>query len=233
MLSGLLVLVGGLLASAPSPVAPAPAAPPPPAPFRWKVPGLVSSLDVPGQMNVGGIPIHLEVYSSRERVETLLQSFATAFEQAGFYIPRQTRRMARQPHLTALDTRTLVAYTVILNPTPDGLTTVVLGEARMGQTTMSPTAPALVPTYPGAKQVLQGDYEGAHTLSFWVAARTEQVETWYRERLLTAGYKEEEPRVFRRQEQEVRLSLKPERMGTTALVFIQSAGTGSALQSVP
>ncbi|MET0404979.1 MAG: hypothetical protein ABW123_21365 [Cystobacter sp.] len=228
---GMLVLVGGLLASAPSPVAPAPAAPPPPAPFRWKVPGLVSSLDVPGQMNVGGIPIRLEVYSSRERVETLLQSFANAFEQAGFYIPRRTRRVARQPHLTALDTRTLVAYTVILNPGPDGLTTVVLGEARMGEKTT--TTPSLVPAYPEARQVMQGDFEGAHTLSFWAAARPEQVETWYRQRLLTAGYKEEEPRVFRRQQQEVRLSLKPERMGTTALLFIQTAGDGASLLTGP
>ena len=228
MLSGLRVLVGGWLAASPVPTAP-PSAPPP---FHWRVPGLVSTLEVPGELNVGGIPIRLEVYSSRERVEYLLQSFATAFDEAGFYIPSKTRRVVLQPHLTALDTRTLTAYTVILNPTPGGLTTVVLGEAKMGQKT-TPSTPPLVPPYPGAKQVLQGDFEGARTLTFWAAARAEQVETWYRERLLTAGYKEEEPLVFRRQEQEVRLSLKAERMGTTALVFIKTAGEGAALQAVP
>ncbi|OJH41116.1 hypothetical protein [Cystobacter ferrugineus] len=227
MLSGLLVvLTTGWLSASPPPS-------PPPAPFHWKVPGLVSTLDVPGEMNVGGIPIRLQVYTSREPVESLLQSFANASDAAGFYIPRKTRRVARQPHLTALDTRTLTAYTILLNPSPDGFTTVVLGEAKMDQKTASAT-PSLVPTYPGAKHVLQGNFEGARTLSFWAAARTEQVETWYRERLLTAGYKEEEPLVFRRGEQELHLSLKTQHMGTNALLFIKTAGAeGASLHAAP
>ncbi|EPX62430.1 hypothetical protein D187_008618 [Cystobacter fuscus DSM 2262] len=227
MLSGLLgVLAAGWLAASPPP-------PSPPAPFHWRVPGLVSTLDVPGEMSVGNIPIRLQVYTSREPVETLLQSFAKASDAAGFYIPRKTRRLARQPHLTALDTRTLTAYTVILNPSPEGLTTVVLGEAKMDQKT-APSTPSLVPTYPGAKHVLQGNFEGARTLSFWAAARTEQVETWYRERLLAAGYKEEEPLVFRRGQQELNLSLKVQNMGTNALLFIKTAGAeGASLNAAP
>ncbi|WNG22331.1 hypothetical protein F0U63_34350 [Cystobacter fuscus] len=205
----------------------------PPAPFHWKVPGLVSTLDVPGEMNVGNIPIRLQVYTSREPVESLLQSFANASSAAGLYIPRTTRRVARQPHLTALDTRTLTAYTLILNPSPEGLTTVVLGEAKMDQKA-APSTPSLVPTYPGAKHVLQGDFEGARTLSFWAAARTDQVETWYRERLLAAGYKEDAPLVFRRGDQEIHLSLKVQNMGTNALLFIKTAGAeGTSLHAAP
>ena len=224
MLSWVLAL--GLLAATPKPAAaPArPAAPvPAPAPFTWRVPGLVTQVDVPGQMNVAGMPIRLQVYTSRESVPTLLQSFATAADEAGFYLQRRTPRLMSQAHLTALDTRTFTAYTVILEPAPGGQTTVILGEAKMNTTAPAPSSTPLVPLYPGASHVLRSDFEGANTLAYHAPAEAAAVSTWYREQLVRAGYAEEEPLLFRRQAQQVRLSTRPEPGGSAVLLFIESA----------
>jgi len=105
MLSGLVALQL-LLAASPQPA---------PKPFHWTVPEQVAKVEVPGRMNVAGMPIHLEAYTSRQSVEQLLQHFATAFDEAGFYIQRRQQQFARQPHLTGLDTRTFTAYTVIFD----------------------------------------------------------------------------------------------------------------------
>jgi len=195
-------------------------------PFRWEVPGLVSTVEVPAQMNVGGIPVRMRVYTSREPVERLLQHFATAFDDAGFYLERNQRQLVAQPTLTALDTRTFTSYTVILQPEPGGLTTVVLGEARLGERQQAgPSGP--LPVYPGAVSPLQGDFEGARTLSFRVVAKEAQVRAWYREQLTRAGYKEESPWLFRRREQRIRLSLSQQGAWTDAVLFLETTPEGS------
>ncbi|WP_224246245.1 hypothetical protein [Hyalangium gracile] len=202
----------------------------PPQPFRWQVPEMVSRLEVPGRMNVAGMPIRLEVYSSRLSVQQLLQHFATAFDRAGFYLQREQRQFSAQPHLTALDTRTFIAYTVILEPEPGGLTTVVLGEAKLNEP-LPPAAPASLPMYPGASKPLHGDFEGARTVAYQVVAKQAQVESWYREQLTRAGYQEETPLVFRRQEQELRVSLS-QNGGWVHVVLFQRTST-EALPSGP
>ncbi|QRN95038.1 hypothetical protein JRI60_39035 [Archangium violaceum] len=196
-------------------------------PFQWQVPGLVSTVEVPAQMNVGGIPVRMRVYTSRESVERLLQHFATAFDEAGFYIERNQQQLVAQPHLTALDTRTFTSYTVILQPEPGGLTSVVLGEAKLGE--RQPAEPSGVfPVYPGAVNPLLGDFEGARTLSFRVAAKEAQVRAWYREQLTRAGYKEESPGLFLRREQRIRLSLSQRGAWTEAVLFLEATGQPQA-----
>ncbi|PTL79049.1 hypothetical protein [Vitiosangium sp. GDMCC 1.1324] len=223
MLSCLLVLE--LLMAAP----PAEAAPDP---FHWKVLGLVSSVDVSDRMNVGGIPIRFQVYTSREKVERLIQYFATAFDEAGFYIQRQQPRLSAEPQLTALDTRTFTSYTVILRPQPGRLTEVVLGEAKLGE--LQPVgSSSLLPVFPGAANALQGNFEGAQTLTYQVAAKELQVRAWYREQLTHAGYKEESPGLFRRGEQELQLSLSSGKGGLQVVLFLKTAGEPPPLAPSP
>ena len=199
----------------------------------WQVPGVVSTLEVPGEMNVGGIPIRLQVYSSRESVVRLLQSFVTTFSDADYYVPDRQPRLAAQPHLTALNPRTLVAYTLILEPEPGGhLTTVVLGEARLGEL-KPPPASALLPVYPGGHNPLQGDFEGARSLTYQVAARDEQVRGFYREHFNRLGFKEEEPGVFRRQEQEARLSVSPVKGELSVVLFLKTVAELAPLKPTP
>ena len=215
MLSALLVWV---VAAAPG-GAPAPL---PADPLRWEVPGQVSVVEVPARMDVGGIPVRFRVFTSKERVERLLQHFAQAFADAGFYIERNQKRLAAQPHLTALNTRTLTSYTVILGPQPGGMTEVVLGEARLGA--RRPASAPTLPVFPGAQDVLQSDFEGAQTLGYQVQAPEAEVKAWYQEQLSQAGYREEEPLVFRRKQQEVRVDVTPRAGGLHVLLFQRTAG---------
>lgn len=216
MLSALLALA---VASAPTQAAAAPA---PVDPLQWEVPGQVSVLEVPATMEVGGIPVRFRVVSSKDKVEFLLRHFAQAFSDAGFYIERRQKRLAPQLHLTALNTQTFVSYTVILTPQPGGLTEVVVGEARLSA--RKPTAPPTLPVFAGAQDVLQADFEGAQTLGYTVQAPAADVKAWYQERLSKAGYKEEEPLVFRRKEQEIRVEVTPHVGSLHVLLFVRTAG---------
>jgi hypothetical protein len=195
-------------------------------PFQWEVPGMVSKVEVPATMDMAGMPLRLQVYTSRQTVQQLLQHFATAFDEAGFYIQRDQLQFAAQPHLTALDTKALIAYTLILEPESGGLTTVVLGEAKLGAPPPPPTtAPSLL--YPGAMSPLLGNFEGARTLAYQVVAKKEQVAAWYREQLTRVGYHEESPLLFRKDEQELRLSLSPNGGALHVLMFLKTAGVAT------
>ncbi|KFA92860.1 hypothetical protein [Archangium violaceum] len=201
-------------------------------PFQWKVPGLVSVVDVPDTMNVGGIPVRIQVYSSKEKLERLLQYFATAFDDAGFYLQRHQPRLAAEPHLTALDTRTFTSYTVILTPEPGGLTTVVLGQARLGEA--RPAAPpGFLPVYDGAMNVLYADLEGARTLTYRAPGKEAEVRGWYRDQLTRSGFKEESPQVFRRGEQELRVSLSQEGGWVQVVIFLKTGGEPPPLEPEP
>jgi hypothetical protein len=250
MLSGLLVLA---LSAAPTqPQAPAkaeapvkapaaakPSAPQKPAapakavhPLDWPVPGLVNTIDIPGQMQVAGIPVRFRVHTSREKLETLLQHFATAFDEAGFYIQRHQKRRTAEPHLTALDTRSLTSYTVMLSPEPGGLITVVVGEAKLKE--FKPvTPPDALPVFPGAADVLYSNFEGARTLGYRVAATEAEVRAWYQQRLARDGFQEEAPLVFRRQQQELHVSLKPQEGQLSVMLFYQTVAEAPPLDAAP
>lgn len=215
MLSALVALV---VASAPAKGS----APAPVDPLQWEVPGQVSVVEVPATMDVGGIPVRFRVVTSKEKVEFLLRHFAQAFSDAGFYIERKQKQLAPQPHLTALNTQTFTSYTVILTPQAGGLTEVVVGEARLSA--RRPSSPPTLPVFPGAKDVLQSDFEGAQTLGYTVQAPAADVKAWYQEQLSKAGYREEEPRVFRRKEQEVRVEVTPHAGSLHVLLFLRTAG---------
>lgn len=201
-------------------------------PFQWTVPGLVSTVDVPGGMDVGGIPVRLQVYTSREKLGRLLQYFATAFDEAGFYVQRHQPRLAAEPHLTALDTRTFTSYTVILTPEPGGLTTVVLGQARLGEAQPA-SPPGFLPVYAGAMNVLYADLEGARTLTYRAPAKESDVRAWYREWLTRSGFKEESPLSFSRKEQELRLSLSQQGGWVDVVLFLKTAGDLPPLEPEP
>lgn len=216
MLSALWVLEL-LLAAAPAEAK----APRPVDPLQWEVPGRVSAVEVPARMDVDGIPVRFRVVLSKEKGDLLFQHFAKAFAEAGFYLPPPPRKPSLPLRLTALDTRTLTSYTLVFQSQPGGLMEVVLGEARLKE--RQKAAAPMVPVYPGAKDVLQSNFEGARTLGYQVEAKEAEVKAWHREQLTRAGYKEEEPLLFRRQQQEVRLSVMPRAGWLHVFLFLRTA----------
>ena len=139
----------------------------------------------------------------------------------GFYLPPPPRNMAPPLRITALETRTLTSYTVIFQPLKGGLTEVVVGEARLKE--RKAAAPPMVPVYPGGKDVLQSSFEGARTLGYQVEAKDAEVKAWYQKELTRIGYKEEEPLVFRREGQEVRLDVTPQGSAVHVFLFLAEA----------
>jgi hypothetical protein len=99
---------------------------------------------------------------------------------------------------------------------------VIVGEARLKERQSG--APPMVPVYPGGKDVLQSNLEGARTLGYRVEAPEAEVKAWYQKELTRAGFKEEEPLVFRRKEKELRLSVTPQEGGLHVFLFLRETG---------
>ncbi|HYH99536.1 hypothetical protein [Hyalangium sp.] len=55
-------------------------------------------------------------------------------------------------------------------------------------------------------------------------AKEEEVKAWYQEQLTRAEYREEEPLLFRRKAQEVRLDVTPRAGGLHVFLFLRTAG---------
>lgn len=179
-------------------------------PFTWDVPRVVEAVEVPGVMNVEGIPVRLRSVKSTEKPEALLKHLVDRFEAWGLYIPPPPHRTRylREPHLTALDPARLVSYTVLLQANGDGTTTVVMGEAFLGQA--GPRQAPLAPLFPGAVEVMSSHLEVARWLSYRVpGGKGHEVEAFYRAEWVRAGYSEVEPNLYLKGSEQLELVVQP------------------------
>ncbi len=193
--------------------------------FEWPMPDALESIELPGVSQADGVPVRLHVLRTRRSAQEMLQVYADAFDRAGFYIdPRQKRRLA-QPHLTALDVRTLISRTVVLQPHPDGSTTCVLGEANLGAAQRAAQAQAGPPAMPGAVKQMRVNQEGSRFLSFQVKGKADGVHSHYRASLGAAGWtpspRAEEEGVFTRGEQVLRVMVKESEPGQSDVLLIE------------
>lgn len=198
--------------------APAPDAGTPPARpvFRWDIPGLIGWVESPGQQTTDGVPMHLQVAHSKEKLGTLIQHFADRFRAAGFFISTSPQALASpvtEPILTALDTEKLTAYTVIFQQNPDGTVTLILGTSDVSQYNPS-ASPRLdwAPVMAGAEQVTRSNVEGSEMAIYAVKATPAQVQEFYRQELGRAGFVEDpdEPGTFQRGTELLRVRTYPE-----------------------
>lgn len=197
-------------------------------PFTWDVPKVIETVDVPGIMKAGGVPVKLRSVKSAERPEVILQHMVDRFEAWGFYIPPKRTQWLKEPQLTALDTERLISYTFVIQPNPDGSTTVVLGEANLALA--QPPSSPIAPVFPGAKDVMHSDLEVARTLSFRLPASTTSpdVEGFYRKQLTQNGYTEAEPNIYRKDNEELLVTVHPAKgayLSVTVMRRISTEGT--------
>ncbi len=189
--------------------------------FTWDVPRVLEAVDVPGVMRADGIPVKLRSVKSAERPEVILQHLVNRFEAAGFYIPpdhHRTQRLA-EPQLTALDTNRLISYTFLLQPNPDGSTTVVLGEANLGQARREQSA--FAPVFPGGADLMQSEMEGARTMTYLVAAESGKVRDFYATELRGAGFTETSDGTWRRGGEELRVSVRAAKADRVAVIVMR------------
>lgn len=198
--------------------------------FTWDVPRVLEAVDVPGVMRADGIPVKLRSVLSAEKPEVILQHLVDRFEDAGFYIPPDKHRTQwlAEPQLTALDTERLISYTFVLQPNPDGTTTVVLGEANLSQARRAQSA--FAPVYPGGTDVMQSDMEGARTLTYLVTAAPEKVRDFYLKELTAAGFTEASTGEWLRGGEEVRVGVRPVKAGRVSVILMRRTAGEAALE---
>ena len=218
LLVGLLLGAGGTPASRPT--------------FTWDVPRVLETLEVPGVLRADGIPVKLRSVRSAERPQVILQHLVKRFEQAGFFIPPDSQRTQwfKEPQLTALDPERLISYTFLLQPRPDGTTTVVLGEANLGLARREQQA-AFAPLFPGGSDLMRSEQEGARMLTYLAPAESAQVVAFYAQELGKAGYTETAAGTWRRGGEELRLSVRPARAGRVAVILLNRPAPDSALEA--
>jgi hypothetical protein len=194
-------------------------------PFTWDVPKVIETVEVPGIMKADGIPVKLRSVKSAERPEVILQHMVDRFEAWGFYIPPKRTQWFKEPQLTALDTERLISYTFIIQPNPDGSTTVVLGEANLGR--WEKQVPTIAPVFPSAVDVMNTDVEVARTLSYRVPAskETPDVTGFYRKQLTQAGYTETEPNTYRKGSEELLVTVSPPKGEHMAVTVVRRTST--------
>ncbi|QRK11813.1 hypothetical protein JQX13_18180 [Archangium violaceum] len=189
--------------------------------FTWDVPRVLESVAVPGVMRADGIPVKLRSVKSAEKPQVILQHLVRTFEAAGFYIPPDKHRTQRfaEPQLTALDTDRLISYTFVLQPNPDGTTTVLLGEANLGMARREQSA--FAPVFPGGTDLMQSEMEGARTMTYLAEAEPEKVRDFYLSALGSAGYSEDSSGTWRRGSEELRVAVRPVKVGRVAVIIMR------------
>ncbi len=194
-------------------------------PFAWPTPKLLRAVEVPAMVKAQGIPTQLRAVLLGLPAEEVLQVYVSAFQAAGFYIPpvEAQHQPLNVPILTALDVAKRISYSVILEPHTDGTTTAILGEANLALME-SPSGGEVAPLFPGAKDVLRTDQEGARLIAYEAPAAAAKVEAFYRETLGKAGWAEsEEPSEkgsFRKDGATLQIMLKPKGEAATSVVII-------------
>ena len=190
-------------------------------PFTWDVPKVLEEIEVPGVMNANGIPVKLRSVKSAERPEVIVQHLVDRFISWGFYLPpdKQRTQWLKEPQLTALDTERMISYTFIIQANPDGTTTVVLGEANLGQ--QQPKVSSVAPVFPGGKNVMTSDLEVARSLAYLVPSKSApEVEGFYLKELTAKGYTQLEPNVFRRGNEELTVAVRPAKGDQVSVVVM-------------
>ncbi|QSQ11601.1 hypothetical protein [Myxococcus landrumensis] len=190
-------------------------------PFTWDVPGVVGVVEVSVPVISSGIPVKLSAVRSKEKPEVILSKMVDRFALWGFHIPPMAEQpqFLREPMITAIDTRAFISYTAILQPNPDGTTTVFLGQADLSQAPRQQSTVA--PVYPGGAGLMQTEMEGARTLVYSVSARQQEVEVYYRNELAQAGFEEVDPLVFRSSNDEIALKMGPAKEGKLSVIVVR------------
>lgn len=198
--------------------------------FSWDVPRVLEAVEMPGFMRADGIPVKLRSVKSAEKPQAILQHLVNRFEAAGFYIPPDKHRTQwlAEPQLTALDTERLISYTFVLQPNPDGTTTVVLGEANLGMARREQSA--FAPVFPGGTDMMQSEMEGARTLTYLASAEPAKVRDFYLTELRGAGFTEESPGTWRRGGDELRVSVRPIKEGRVAVIVMRRMAAENGME---
>jgi hypothetical protein len=90
--------------------------------------------------------------------------------------------------VTAVDARTLIAYTALISGAGDTCT-VVMTETNVALGLTTPRADVSVPLFPGAESVMVSRSEAFEQVSFETHASRREIEAFYTQVLVRSGYR--------------------------------------------
>ncbi|RKG75532.1 hypothetical protein [Corallococcus terminator] len=192
--------------------------------FEWPRLQVLEHVEANEIVEAGGVPVALRAVHVKESARELVQRFADAFRDQGLYVApgkKQAQLANNAAMLTAFDPLRAITYTVILQPQPDGTTSLYLGEANHALAKKASASGDFAPLPPEARDVLRVNAEGSRTLSFQTALTGAQVQAFYDDALAKAGWKPgDEAGFYTRPGGELRLTHENSKTGQRAVVMV-------------
>lgn len=151
---------------------------------------MLEAVDDPQITMAAGTPVMVRAIRVKEKPAQLIQLFVDTFRRRGLWVPPGSAQPqpAAFPALTAYDPPRKVSYSVIFQPNADGTTTLLLGEAHLGERRQAQGTPA--PVFPGGTSPVVLAQEASTLVSYEVAATDEEVLSFYRQTLSGDGLRE-------------------------------------------
>jgi hypothetical protein len=200
--------------------------------FAWPRFQVLEYVEANEIIEAGGIPVALRAVHVKERLPEAVQRLADAFRNGGLHVPpgpEQPQLASGAVMLTAVDMFRRLTYTAILQPQPDGTTTLYLGEANHMLRREPVAAGDFAPLPPGASQVLRVGSESSRTMAFHVPLSGADVDAFYARALAQHGWQrvEEESGIFTRSGEELRVVHESGEGGLRAVVLVYRRGAAA------
>lgn len=198
-------------------------------PFVKDVPGAVSQPTQAEKMVVDGVVIETTTLVSSKDVATLKAHFRALFTRRGLYLAEETAEMKLKlgDQVTGLDPDNLVSYTVIMQPSGQNATTLIVSSAELAKRQQK-AAQAFAPVYPGSGPVTSTQLEWMKSMSYTTTATPAEVRAFYREKLAAQGYTPGPDDEFIKGAERIALTVAPGLTERTVLL-IQEMGIAEAV----
>lgn len=178
--------------------------------FVKDVPGAVSKPTIAEKMVVDGVVIESSTLVSNKDVATLKAHFRALFLKRGLYLAEEMEAVKLQlgEQVTGLDTENLISYTVILQPSGKGATTLIFSSAELGKRRQK-EVPAFAPAYPGSGPVTSTQLEWMKSMTYTTTATPAEIRAFYREKLTAQGYEQGPDDGFTKGPERIALTVAP------------------------
>lgn len=178
--------------------------------FDEPVPGAIAPLTAPSFTMVDGVRVTSATAVSKKDAASLQAHFTALFEKKGLYLADEVKEveLPNTLQVTGLDPDNMISYSVLLQPSKKGFTTVILSSAELAKKPMPATA-SFAPMMPNAAGIATAQLEGLQTLSYDVTATPAEIKAFYRTELSKMGYREVEELTFQKGSDRLVLNVAP------------------------
>ncbi|MFL5318507.1 MAG: hypothetical protein ACJ790_02550 [Myxococcaceae bacterium] len=178
--------------------------------FAEPVPGAIAPPTAPSKTTLDGVVVTSVTVVSKKSAADLQAHFTELFAKNGLYLADEVRdvELPNALQVTGLDADNMVSYTVMMQPSKKGFTTVILSSAELAKKPQ-PATVSFAPVMPNAAGMATAQLEGMQTLSYEVQATPAEIKAFYRSELAKMGYREVEELGFQKGADRLTLNVSP------------------------